>query len=214
MTLLQVAIDTLDFNDTVALAARVAPHVDILEIGTPCIKHNGIALVAELRRRCPGNRLLVDLKTMDAGEYETLPFFAAGADICTVLGAADNGTIAGAVAAARRHGKQCQVDLINVADKVARARTVADLGADILGVHTGLDQQAAGQTPFADLAAIRALALGVTVSVAGGIKLDSVARVVAAGADIVVAGAAIYGASDPAAAAAALAAAVRTPRAA
>ena len=39
MALTQMALDSLDFDATVALAAKVAPHVDILEIGTPCIKH-------------------------------------------------------------------------------------------------------------------------------------------------------------------------------
>ena len=34
----QMALDSLDFDATMALAETVAPHVDILEIGTPCIK--------------------------------------------------------------------------------------------------------------------------------------------------------------------------------
>ena len=45
MALTQMALDSLDFDATVALATTVAPHVDILEIGTPCIKHNGIKLL-------------------------------------------------------------------------------------------------------------------------------------------------------------------------
>ena len=95
-----------------------------------------------------------------------------------------------------------QVDLINVTDKVARTKEVAKLGAHIIGVHTGLDQQAAGQTPFADLATITGLNTGAKISVAGGVKAATVRQVVDAGADIVVAGAAIYGAADPAASAA------------
>ncbi|HMM74606.1 MAG TPA: 3-hexulose-6-phosphate synthase [Gammaproteobacteria bacterium] len=212
MALIQVAIDHLDHAAAVALAEQVAPHVDILEIGTPCIKHNGIALLHELRRRFPGNRILVDLKTMDAGEYETTPFYAAGADLCTVLGTADDGTIRGAVQAATRFGKQCQVDLINVPDKCARAAEVAALGAHVIGVHTGLDQQASGQTPFADLTAIRGLGLDLVISVAGGIKRETVARALDAGAGIIVAGAAIYAAEDPVSAAIAIAEAARAPR--
>ena len=46
--LIQMALDPLDFNQTVALADQVAPYVDIFEIGTPCIKYNGINLVKEL----------------------------------------------------------------------------------------------------------------------------------------------------------------------
>jgi 3-hexulose-6-phosphate synthase len=198
----QMALDSLDFDATVALATKVAPHVDILEIGTPCIKHNGIELLKTLRAKFPNNKILVDLKTMDAGFYEAEPFYKAGADICTVLGTADIGTIKGVIDVANKYGKQAQVDLINVADKKARTLEVAKLGAHIIGVHTGLDQQAAGQTPFADLAMVTGLNTGAKVSVAGGVKAATVKQVVDAGADIVVAGAAIYGAADPAASAA------------
>lgn len=198
----QMALDSLDFDATVALAAKVAPHVDILEIGTPCIKHNGIELLKTLRAKFPNNKILVDLKTMDAGFYEAEPFYKAGADICTVLGTADIGTIKGVIDVANKYGKMAQVDLINVIDKKARTLEVAKLGAHIIGVHTGLDQQAAGQTPFSDLAMVTGLNTGAKVSVAGGVKAATAAQVVDAGADIVVAGAAIYGAADPAASAA------------
>ncbi len=197
-----MALDSLDFDATVALATKVAPYVDILEIGTPCIKYNGIDLLKTLRAKFPNNKILVDLKTMDAGFYEAEPFFKAGADITTVLGTADLGTIKGVIDVANKYGKEAQVDLINVTDKAKRTAEVAKAGAHIIGVHTGLDQQAAGQTPFADLQLVTGLGLGVKVSVAGGIKQATVDQVVKSGANIVVVGAAIYGAPDPAAAAA------------
>jgi len=203
MALTQMALDSLDFDATMALAETVAPHVDILEIGTPCIKHNGVPLLKALRAKFPDNKILVDLKTMDAGEYEAEPFFAAGGDICTVLGAAGIATIKGVIAAAKKHGGECQVDMINVNDKAAFAKECVAAGAQIIGVHTGLDAQAAGHTPFADLADIAA-AVGdsAKISVAGGVKADTAQQVKDAGASIIVAGAAIYGAADPAAAAA------------
>jgi len=139
---------------------------------------------------------------MDAGFYEAEPFYKAGADICTVLGTADIGTIKGVIDVANKYGKKAQVDLINVADKKTRTIEVAKLGAHIIGVHTGLDQQAAGQTPFNDLAMVAGLNLGVEISVAGGVKAATTQQVKDAGATIIVAGAAIYGAADPAAAAA------------
>ncbi|PKO51201.1 MAG: 3-hexulose-6-phosphate synthase, partial [Betaproteobacteria bacterium HGW-Betaproteobacteria-20] len=141
-------------------------------------------------------------KTMDAGFYEAEPFYKAGADICTVLGCADIGTIKGVIDVANKYGKKAQVDLINVADKAARTKEVVAAGAHIIGVHTGLDQQAAGQTPFADLALVAGLNTGAEISVAGGVKAATAAQVRDAGASIIVAGAAIYGATDPAAAAA------------
>ncbi|MDT8407788.1 MAG: orotidine 5'-phosphate decarboxylase / HUMPS family protein, partial [Methylococcales bacterium] len=112
--LIQMALDSLDFDATLALAEQVAASVDIFEIGTPCIKHNGIGLLQELRARYPEHLILVDLKTMDAGEYEASPFYAAGADICTVLGVSGLATIGGVIKAARAHNAEVQVDLINV----------------------------------------------------------------------------------------------------
>ena len=202
MALTQMALDSLDFDATVALAEAVAPHVDILEIGTPCIKHNGIKLLETLKAKFPNNLVLVDLKTMDAGEYESEPFYKAGADICTVLGASGIATIKGVIASAKKYGKECQVDMINVDDKESLAKEAVAAGADIIGVHTGLDAQAAGHTPFADLATIAGLNTGAKISVAGGVKATTAQEVKDAGASIIVAGAAIYGAADPAASAA------------
>jgi 3-hexulose-6-phosphate synthase len=196
--LIQMALDSLDFDATVGIATPVAPYVDIFEIGTPCIKHNGVNLVKELRARFPDKLLLVDLKTMDAGEYEATPFYAAGADIVTVLGVSGLATCQGVIKAANAHGAEAQIDLINVEDKIACAKATCEAGAQILGIHTGLDAQAAGHTPFADLSDIAALGLPVRISVAGGIKASTVQDVVRAGANIIVVGAAIYGAASPA----------------
>ena len=88
--------------------------------------------------------------------------------------------------------------MIGVEDKAAVAKEAASKGAHIIGVHTGLDAQAAGQTPFEDLKTIAGLGLNVKVSVAGGINKDTIQSTVRAGADIVVVGAAIYGAPSPA----------------
>lgn len=199
--LIQMALDSLDFDATLSLAEQVAPYVDVFEIGTPCIKYNGLKIVQELRNRFPDHRLLVDLKTMDAGEYEAAPFYAAGADICTVLGVSGIATIEGVVKAAKAHDAEVQVDLINVPDKAQCAKESAAAGAQIVGVHTGLDAQAAGQTPFGDLREIAELGLDVKVSVAGGIKPATIEQVLESGASIVVVGAAIYGADSPAEAA-------------
>jgi 3-hexulose-6-phosphate synthase len=196
--LIQMAIDALDFDASVALAEEVAPYVDIFEIGTPCIKHNGVALVEELRGRFPDKLLLVDLKTMDAGEYESTPFYAAGADICTVLGVSGLATCEGVIKAAKAHGAEAQIDLINVDDKAGCATATAGAGAQVIGIHTGLDAQAAGETPFNDLSDILALDLPVRISIAGGINHSTVQDVVRAGANIIVVGAAIYGADSPA----------------
>lgn len=204
---LQFAIDTLSTEKALELAAAAAPHVDILELGTPLIKSEGVAAIRALRAAHPDKTLLADLKTADAGELEAELAFGAGADLVTVLGTADDSTIAGAVKAARKHGKGVVVDLIGVADKAARAREAAELGAAFSEFHAGLDEQA--QEGYSlDSLLTAGTASGSTFSVAGGVSAATIPAVQAAGAHIAVAGGAIYGAPDVAAAAAELKAAI------
>ena len=205
---LQFAMDTLTTESALDLAAKAAPYVDILELGTPLIKSEGLAAITAVKAAHPDKTVFADLKTMDAGELEAYIAFSAGADLVTVLGVAGDSTIAGAVAAATKHCKGVVVDLIGVADKAARAREVVALGAVFVEMHAGLDEQAEdGYSLDALLAAGEAAE--VPFSVAGGVSADSVEAVQRAGADVAVAGSAIYSASDVAAAAAAIRSAIR-----
>lgn len=201
-------MDTLTTESALDLAAKAAPYVDILELGTPLIKSEGLAAITAVKAAHPDKTVFADLKTMDAGELEADIAFSAGADLVTVLGVAGDSTIAGAVTAATKHGKGVVVDLIGVSDKAARAREVVALGAVFVEMHAGLDEQAEdGYSLDALLAAGEAAE--VPFSVAGGVSADSVEAVQQAGADVAVAGSAIYSASDVAAAAAAIRSAIR-----
>ena len=115
-------MDVLTTDDALALAGKVAAHVDIIELGTPLIKAAGLSAITAIKAAHPDKIVFADLKTMDAGELEADIAFSAGADLVTVLGVAGDSTIAGAVKAAQKHGKGIVVDLIGVADKSARAR--------------------------------------------------------------------------------------------
>ncbi len=66
----------------------IAAHIDILEIGTPCIKRSDIKMVETLKQTLANNKILVGLNMMDAGAYEAEPFYRAGGDIHTVSGTA------------------------------------------------------------------------------------------------------------------------------
>ncbi|GAA3705591.1 hypothetical protein GCM10022377_19090 [Zhihengliuella alba] len=203
MTKLQVAIDLLTTADALALAEKVAPHVDIIELGTPLIKSEGLGVIRAVKDAHPDKIVFADLKTADAGALEARIAFEAGADLVTVLGTADDSTILGAVEAAKEAGKGIVVDLIGVADKAARARQVVDLGVEFVEFHAGLDEQA--QPGFSLTTLLEAgTASEVRFSVAGGVNIHSITAVKAAGADVAVAGGSIYGAVDPALAAAAL----------
>lgn len=204
---LQVAMDVLTTEAALELAAQVAPYVDIIELGTPLIKSEGLRAITAIKAAHPDKTVFADLKTMDAGELEADMAFKAGADLVTVLGVAGDSTIAGAVKAARAHSKGIVVDLIGVHDKVTRAREVSELGATFVEMHAGLDEQAEPgfslETLLNDGETAR-----VPFSLAGGVNTSTILAVQKAGAVVVVAGGAIYSAADPAAAAAELRAAI------
>jgi len=203
MAKLQVAIDLLTTEEALALAAKVAPYVDIIELGTPLIKNMGSAVITAMKNAHPDKLVFADLKTADAGELEADIAFKAGADLVTVMGAAGDATIIGAVKAAKAHGKGIVVDTIGYPDRVKRAQEVSKLGVSFVELHAGLDEQwTAGYS--IQVLIDETARVGVPVSVAGGVNIDNVTAVVKAGAQVVVAGAAIYGAADPALAAKAL----------
>jgi 3-hexulose-6-phosphate synthase len=193
---LQVAIDLLTTEAALELAGKVAEHVDIIELGTPLVKSEGLSAITAIKNAHPDKIVFADLKTMDAGELEADIAFKAGADLITVLGAADDSTIAGAVKAAKAHSKGVVVDLIGIKDKVTRAREVRALGAKFVEMHAGLDEQA---QPGYNLNVL--LSAGeearVPFSVAGGVNVSTIEAVQRAGADVAVAGGAIYSAEDP-----------------
>jgi len=205
---LQVAMDVLTTTDALALASKVAPHVDIIELGTPLIKAEGLRAVTAIKEAHPDKIVFADLKTMDAGELEADEAFKAGADLVTVLGVAGDSTIAGAIAAGKAHGKGVVVDLIGVSDKVTRAKEVTALGAEFVEMHAGLDEQAEEGFTFQTLLNDGETS-GVAFSVAGGVSIKTIADVQAAGASVAVAGSAIYSAADPSVAAAELRAAIK-----
>lgn len=53
-------------------------------------------------------------------------------------------TIRACIRAAKETGKQVVVDMISVDDLTAKVILLEAAGADLLAVHTGTDQQAAG----------------------------------------------------------------------
>lgn len=200
MAKLQVAIDLLKIEDAIALATKVAPYVDIIELGTPLIKSEGLAGIRKMKDAFPDKLVLADFKTADAGELEANMAFGAGADYVTILGTTGDSTIAGAVKAAKEHGKGVVVDTIGVVDRVQRAKEAIALGAEFVELHAGLDEQAEEGYSIQVLIDEAARA-GVAVSIAGGVNKGSITAVKEAGVVVAVAGAAIYGAEDPAAAA-------------
>lgn len=201
---LQLALDDISLVDALILTQKVRNYVDIIEIGSPFIIDEGMRAVREFRRYFPEKEILADTKIMDAGDYEAELTFLAGADYCTVLGATDTRTVQGCLDAAKRYNKKVFVDMICVKDVEDRVAELESIGVDCIGVHVGVDQQAAGITPLAALERMKKASKRSQISVAGGINAETAGKYRALGADIVIVGGGVNHAKDPVAAAKAI----------
>ncbi|MDE5055011.1 3-hexulose-6-phosphate synthase [Niallia taxi] len=190
---LQLALDLVNIPQAIEVVSQVAEHVDVVEIGTPVVINEGLRAVKELKEAFPNVTVLADLKIMDAAGYEVSQAVAAGADIVTILAVAEDESIKGAVAEAKKQNKQILVDMIAVKDIKARAIELDEFGVDYICVHTGYDLQAVGKNSFEDLKAIKSVVKNAKTAVAGGIKLDTLPEVIAAQPDLVIVGGGITG---------------------
>ena len=187
---LQVALDMMQLKRSVGIAQEaVEGGADWIEVGTPLIKSEGTEAVRTMKRTFPGRRIVADTKTMDTGAFEVEIMAKAGADIVTVLGLAEDSTISEAVESGRKYGTEIMVDMINVPDKVRRAKEVDKLGVAYICLHMGIDTQMRREEAPVDILREIVGAVSVPVAVAGGITADTVPEYINAGAyDIIVGG--------------------------
>ncbi|PLT31442.1 3-hexulose-6-phosphate synthase [Peribacillus deserti] len=193
---LQLALDLVNIPQAIELVKEVEEHIDIVEIGTPVVINEGLRAVKEMKEAFPSLKVLADLKIMDAAGYEVMKASEAGADIITILGAAEDMSIKGAVEEAKKQGKKILVDMIAVKDLETRAQEVDAFGVDYICVHTGYDLQAVGKNSFEDLQTIKRVVKNAKTAVAGGIKLETLSEVIKAQPDLVIVGGGITGQTD------------------
>ncbi|MEC2055884.1 3-hexulose-6-phosphate synthase [Peribacillus psychrosaccharolyticus] len=189
-------MDLVNIQEGIELVKQVEEYVDIVEIGTPVVINEGLRAVKEMKEAFPSLKVLADLKIMDAAGFEVMKASEAGADIITILGAAEDMSIKGAVEEARNQGKKILVDMIAVKDLETRAKEVDAFGVDYICVHTGYDLQAVGKNSFEDLQTIKRVVKNAKTAVAGGIKLDTLPEVIKAQPDLVIVGGGITGQAD------------------
>lgn len=205
---LQLALDQIALADALRVLEATADLLDIAEVGTPLVLSEGARAVREIRRHFPTLKILADFKVMDAGELEVSVGFTAGADIVTVLGAAETATIRRACAAAHAAGKSVMVDLIAVENVARRGVEACEAGADYVCCHAAFDTQDTGGSPLAALAKLRAAMPQARIAVAGGITPERLAALLPYAPEIVIVGGFVSRADDPRAAALAVRAAL------
>ncbi len=197
---LQLALDG-PLNNSLDILHAVRSYIDIAEIGTPLIYREGMAAARCLRKTFSDLPLLADLKIMDAGDEEATIAFESGCDFVTVLGVTQDATLQSVVEAARRFGRQVMVDMMQVPNPVARARSLLTMGCDYLCIHTAHDLQYANASPLDGLRHLREALPDAPLAVAGGITVQTIEAVTALEPVIVVVGSAITRAINPARAA-------------
>ena len=186
---LQIALDLHQIGRTVVIAKEaVEGGADWIEVGTPLIKSEGAEAIRVLRKEFPGMKIVADTKTMDVGGYEVELMAKAGADVVTILGLADDGTLSEGVMVARKYGAEIMLDLINVPDKVKRAKEAEKIGVSYICLHMGIDEQMKGEEPPIEILKKIVAETNLPVAVAGGITADNAGEYVEAGASIVIVG--------------------------
>jgi 3-hexulose-6-phosphate synthase len=201
---LQLALDYFELPPALTMAHLVHEEVEIIEIGTPLTKSEGMLAVRTIRELCPDNLILADLKTPDVGGGEAKMAFDAGADWMTVLGAAPLDTVKLALEeAASRKGKEMFIELTGIRDIMTRAKEWRSIGVERMVYHRGWDEGNLSRAwDESDLDLIRELIqMGFQISVAGGLKLDMIPFFKGINIDVFVIGRAIREAPDPAQAA-------------
>jgi len=193
---LQLAVDQADCPEIMALAEQVADVIDILEIGTPVIIKEGLQAVRMVKKAFPDLTVLADTKIVDGGRLECRYAAEAGADIITVLAVSDDSTIRSVVETAHAMGRRVMSDLLNVKNLSERAVQLKEMGSDYVVVHTGVDAQTLGRTPYLDLQELTGVLPLRMCAVAGGINLDNAALYRKLEPEIIISGSALTSAPD------------------
>ena len=200
--LIQVALDVLGLDEALQIASLVSSYVDVIEVGTPLIKSEGIRSVRELKKAYSDKIVCADLKIADAGYLETKMAALAGADIITVLADAYNATIVETLRAAREYNVEIMADLIMSRKPPVRLAEIVDLEYEktklhYCEVHSGLDVQVSRYDPLAELAAVVNIQGHPKIAIAGGINKSDIPKLRAYPIDIIIIGGAITRSNDP-----------------
>ena len=194
--ILQVALDFVDLQRALKAAKEaVEGGADWIEAGTPLIKSEGLDSIRKLREEFPKITIVADMKTADTGRIEVEIAAKAGANIVCVLGGVSESTVKECIEAGKNYGAKIMVDLLEVEDPAKRAKKMEELGADYIAVHTPVDAQMRGMSPFRELKRV-ANSVSLPCAVAGGIHSENVVDAIKAGATIVIVGGAIIKSKD------------------
>ena len=196
---LQVALDALDLPGALGPLQKAAPHVDIIECGTILVLCEGYRAVRAIRALFPA-----DVRIAEAGAKIARLAFESGADLVSCVAGASLTTIEQVCRVAAEFDGEVQVELADEWYDAERARAWRDAGVRHVIVKRSRDREAAGDLSWKDEDMDRVdelAAMGFTVTITGGVSAEDLPAFAGRRVGIVIAGRAIVGAADPAAAA-------------
>jgi 3-hexulose-6-phosphate synthase len=198
----QISVDvgTLDLGLMVAGAA-LSGGVDIVEMGTPLLKTQGVSnVVPAFRNRFPDALLLADMKTMDGGSGEARSVYAGGGNIFDFLALAGVDTAKSICAVRdefRRAGSEAPrlvfSDIMVPHQGPARqagevALRMVEAGVDAVGIHLQSDARRANPKLIEDdylgdvaRAVFERIGKSVPVQVVGGLSIPQARSLAKAG---------------------------------
>jgi 3-hexulose-6-phosphate synthase len=169
----QFAMDIFDVETCLSHLERIAPEVDIIEVGTPMLLRFGLDAVTAIKKAYPKHEILSDTKIMDGGELEAQYAFDAGADIVVVMGITNIETVQAVIETAKKNSGKSYVDMMCIQDIKSAAKKFIDLGADYVCIHNADDVS----NIHAGLPGLKEAITAVDperVAISGGIKMETI----------------------------------------
>jgi 3-hexulose-6-phosphate synthase len=191
---LQLALDRLTKEEAFQILEKTKNNIDWIEVGTGVIKEYGIAIVREIKEAYPTKIIVADMKTCDAGKYEAIQAYEAGADITTVMAFSANKTITDTLDLALHYNKRVMIDLLGVTDK-KRITELKDLGVNLVSLHFGKDMQQEGNLDINLFSLVQEFPQ-LDIAIAGGISLQSLPAILQENPYTVIVGGAITNANN------------------
>ncbi len=185
---IQVAIDRVTIEQAIEIIKVVKDYADIIEIGTSLIKDYGLESVRNIRNAFPDITILADIKTIDEAEYEFRAGYKAGADILTVMGAANIDSIEICRNVAVKYQKDYMIDLLEVSDeKIKELKKFKDA---IFCVHLPADKEGQGLKELVQKTSKNLIDCP-RLAVAGGVSLKTLSIIKESKFEIAIVGGAI-----------------------
>ncbi len=196
MKRLQAALDLLSTEEALKILEQVGEFVDIIELGTPLMISQGAKVIETVKPKYPDKIVFADIKIMDGGSIMADIAFKAGADMVSVLAAANDATIKDVIKTAKKYNGKVLVDMCAIKDIHARAKEIEEWGADYVCVHVGYDIQNTGVDPVEE---VKKLAdIKCEKAAAGGIRMETFEAACQSEIDDIIVGGGIYNVENPA----------------